>query len=291
VLCHDDVLQKRANHRGLARGSCMNGGCHNYHDNSALSSAFITEQLAHPPAIRDAFPLDFRAPHALPATRQVPRTVSDSREKTIAWRWEQSAHARNDVTCARCHEHDGEKIARPDERVCASCHGFEVDGFRHGKHGARRAVGQPPLRPEQARLPMNADAYGSELGCATCHDPHALDVDYASTSACLVCHADEHSRAFASSSHARTEVTCATCHLPRVEVETADGHGRVAVVHNNSLTLAPRDRMAAMVCVKCHDIELALSALFDDASVRSNFALASARTHPSIEMARTAVEP
>jgi hypothetical protein len=116
-------------------------------------------------------------------------------------------------------------------------------------------------------------------------------VDYAATSACLNCHADEHSRAFTSSPHAGTEVTCATCHLPRVEAETPDGHGRVAVVHNNSFTLAPRDRMAALVCVKCHDIELALSALFDEASVRSNFAHGSVRTHPSIQMARSAVQP
>jgi predicted CXXCH cytochrome family protein len=291
VLCHDDVLQKRENHRGLARGSCMNGGCHNYHDNSALSSAFITEQLAHPPATRSAFPLDFRSPRALPATREVPRAVSRNRERTIAWRWEQSAHARNDVACRTCHEREGEHVARPDETACESCHAFELDGFRHGKHGARGAVGLPPLRPEEARLPMNSGAHGSALGCATCHDPHALDVDYAATSACLGCHADEHSRAFASSPHARAEVTCATCHLPRIEVDTADGRGRVAVVHNNSLTLAPRDRMAAMVCVKCHAIDLALSALFDEASVRSNFTLPAARVHPSIDMACTAPGP
>jgi hypothetical protein len=78
--------------------------------------------------------------------------------------------------------------------------------------------------------------------------------------------------------------------LPRVELDTETGK-RVAVVHNNSLTRAPLDRMAAMVCIECHDIELSLSALFDEASVRSNFAVSPQRVHPSIGMARAAVPP
>jgi hypothetical protein len=55
-----------------------------------------------------------------------------------------------------------------------------------------------------------------------------------------------------------------------VELGRAAGH-RVAVNHNNSLTLAPPDRMAAMVCGFCHGLELSLASLLDRALVENNF--------------------
>ena len=137
---------------------------------------------------------------------------------------------------------------------------------------------------------MRADAAHAFQGCGACPDAHAVDTDRAATVACLGCHDDEHSRAQRHSPHASAGVTCATCHLPRIEVrdDEASTGKRVAVMHDNGFTLEPRDRMARVVCLQCHGIELALSALYDEASVRSSFAGPPARLHPSIDMVRQA---
>jgi hypothetical protein len=182
------------------------------------------------------------------------------------------------------------------EASCARCHAFEDQTFRAGKHGARRAAGLPDLTPADARLPMKADAHGS-LGCGTCHDPHSVDTRRAAVEACQGCHDDRHTRAFEESPHARTlrhsrgeerpaaaSVTCATCHLPRVEHEQ-DGRRRVAVHHRNTLTLRPRDRMLKLVCQDCHGLRFALSALYDDALVAANFSGRPAHIHETAVLA------
>jgi hypothetical protein len=46
----------------------------------------------------------------------------------------------------------------------------------------------------------------------------------------------------------------------------------VAVNHNNSLTLRPAGRSAAMVCTSCHGLELAFASLLDEGLVARNFA-------------------
>jgi len=114
--------------------------------------------------------------------------------------------------------------------------------------------------------------------------------------ACLACHDDAHSRAFPSSPHGATwrqaaasprpaaaEVSCATCHLPRVATEDAGGR-RVAVHHRNTLTLRPPDRMAKLVCTDCHGLPFALASLLDPRLVANNFRGRPERPAESIEM-------
>jgi len=289
--CHDDVVERRDTHRDFAAGSCMDGGCHNYHDNRTLDVAFMRKRLgmaathAHAPRLR-------REPGGQPAPPIAPAgAFADPAALEIRRGWLASAHARDGVDCVRCHSEGEGYDASPDERVCADCHAFEVDSFRHGKHGARRALGLPALRPAEARLPMRSDPENDAVGCAACHDAHALDTQRAAVEACLGCHDDEHSRNYPHSPHAAAGVTCATCHLPRIEVAREQGGLRVAVQHNNSLTLQPSDRMARMVCLDCHSLELSFAALFDVDVVRTNFARMPARSHSAIEMLQAAGAP
>jgi hypothetical protein len=143
---------------------------------------------------------------------------------------------------------------------------------------------------------MRGTAHGRTLTCATCHDVHALDTRRAATDACLGCHDDRHSRSYAASKHARLgagappgrrvpagAVTCATCHMPRVRVETDEGT-RVAVTHNNSFTLRPRDRMAKDVCQACHGFEFGLTSVLDEGLVASNFQGRPAARHRTFQM-------
>jgi hypothetical protein len=113
------------------------------------------------------------------------------------------------------------------------------------------------------------------LGCGSCHEAHRVDTVRAATTACLGCHADRHSRAFAASPHARSTrgssggaFTCATCHMPRT---TSGAGAKVVVEHGNTLTLRPRDRMLGGVCLDCHGLAFAMSSLYDDGLVETNF--------------------
>jgi predicted CXXCH cytochrome family protein len=298
--CHDDVVQKRASHLGFAPTSCADGGCHNYHDNSVLNEAFLHAELAT--AVRAAGPGLRAEPRVLPRSAaradpvaalalRVPAGLDD--DQRIVARWRASAHARADVGCDDCHQPEGQALVRrPQRAACAECHGFAAETFLTGKHGVRDRVGLPPLEPEQARLPMRPrhPRQPAALGCGACHDPHRVDTAVAATAACLGCHADRHTLAFAGSPHERppagsrgAALTCATCHLPRTK--SADGE-RVVVNHGNTLTLQPRDRMLAAVCLDCHGLAFAMSSLYDDALVDSNFRGRPRAAHPTLALLR-----
>ncbi len=282
--CHSEVTQ-RASHRGLAPTTCGDAGCHNYHDGSVLRKEHLLAHQGDPDLLDRPAVLARVLPAAgrpAPGAAHLPAGLAAPTGLVAAWR--RSAHAGLDVGCASCHERSGRLVLRPGREFCQGCHAFEVDTFLSGKHGLRARLGLPALRPRDARLPMKPEAMAGphRLDCTACHDPHSVDTRPAATRACLGCHDDRHSRSFAVSPHARIvpagggrpgtqEVTCATCHLPRVEVEGRGGT-RVAVNHNNSLTLAPPDRMAATVCGSCHGLEFSLAALLDRSLVDNNFA-------------------
>lgn len=301
--CHDDVVQKRASHRTFASTSCGDAGCHNYHDNSTVNTAFLSlragqsmmtnpaqlptwqrstvSQAVQSAATRSG--VNLPPPQNLPASDEITRGVAGS------------AHGRAQVGCGDCHSADGPDHLRPGIKVCQRCHEFEVETFTAGRHGSRLRVELEPLGPGDARLPMkpSSETRPVALDCGTCHDPHAVDTRPAATEACLTCHDDEHSRNFKASTHAAlpgateaaspSAVTCATCHLPRTEVTDEAGR-HVAVNHNNSFTLRPTDRMARMVCLHCHGLELSLTSVLDPRLVASNFDGRPSDRHPTFSL-------
>ncbi len=271
--CHDDVPEKRASHKGLPASSCGDAGCHNYHDNRTLNTAFLTREADKPDLVdRNGLP-PFRQPTAGPAaTADAPPGRGDP---AIERAWLASRHREAGVSCGDCHGEGAAFVSSPGFGKCADCHGFEHETWRAGKHGVRAKAELAALGPDDARLPMKKDRKDrpAAMACGTCHDPHSVDTRRAAVEACLACHDDEHSRLFTASPHGRTvgsgpgptgagEVTCATCHLPRVTIDEGRGP-RVVVNHNNTFTLEPVDRMAGMVCLRCHGLDLALSSLLD----------------------------
>lgn len=141
-----------------------------------------------------------------------------------------------------------------------------------------------PMTPERARLPMKAEAHGTELGCSTCHGAHDAGTIRAQTETCLSCHADDHSLAYKASPHfalweaerAGTAkkgegVSCATCHMPRENVPQPSGKPKIVAAHNQNMNLRPSEKMARGVCTDCHSLEFSLNALADRDLVRRNF--------------------
>ena len=299
--CHDDVPGKRASHATFAPSSCGNAGCHNYHDNSALNVAFLSRHREDPDRTPQPRVLERRVlpPQEHPEIRFPSAEASDP---ALVDSWRASGHAAAGVGCAECHDPEGRDFRRsPSDAPCAQCHAFEDGTFRSGKHGVRRATGLEDLGPRDARLPMRAEA-PAQLRCTTCHDAHSVDTRRAAVEACLSCHDDEHSRAFLASPHGLTwrsspagarpaadAVTCATCHLPRVEVDQR-GTRRVAVHHRNTLTLSPLDRMAKLVCMDCHGLPFALASLLDPRLPASNFRGRPARPAESVLLVGAFVE-
>ncbi|MFC6632477.1 cytochrome c3 family protein [Microbulbifer taiwanensis] len=301
--CHNDIAEDRSSHKDFAFDSCASAGCHNFHDNSTLYEDFLIAHVGQPelqpnaqlPA-RTAMQSWLREnPHERSLQLQEADLGEENFPAEIAAAWAQSAHARVAVNCSGCHA-DGQLQFSSREIVaqCGSCHSEQREAFTRGKHGMRLATQLPEdfaakttaMSPQQARLPMHADASG-ELSCASCHSPHETDLQFAAVEACLGCHSDEHSLAFKESAHFKSwsagaddGVSCASCHLPR------ERHGeRVVVNHNQNHNLRPNDKMLP-VCLNCHGAEFALAALSDRKLIAHNFNRRPAVEHETFDLIR-----
>jgi len=305
VHCHAEVAKDRPSHQGMAFDTCASSGCHNFHDNRALYTNFLVKHLHEPPTKpdgelparefagvvgeimgypHDRFPLqplsadDMDAPDASPADQDIHRD------------WLETAHARSGVNCTACHQPpDAEGNPQPwtdhpGTAGCAQCHGLETKRFGQGKHGMRIAAGLSPMTPAQAQLPMKQDAAHEQLTCLSCHGAHRFDVARAAVEACVACHDDQHTQAFAGSPHAQLwdraqageivaeqGVSCASCHMPRIDFDVNDWMSRVMVDHNQSANLSPNSKMIRPACLHCHGLGFSLDALADPALIDNNF--------------------
>ncbi|MDA8563084.1 cytochrome c3 family protein [Mariniblastus sp.] len=180
-------------------------------------------------------------------------------------------------------------------QVCATCHGTQVEGFLKGRHGMRLGSDLPAMTPAQARLKMHSGAGHEKLDCSACHSGHRFDTQYAAVEACIKCHADSHTVAYKDSSHfalfeaemsgeaeAGTGVSCATCHMPRLE----DDDDNVFVQHNQNNNLRPNEKMIREVCLDCHGMQFSLDSLADPKLIDQCFGGESEVYIDSIDMAK-----
>ena len=311
VQCHLDIGDDRPSHENMEFDSCASAGCHNYHDNTALYENFLLKhQDITNPVIRQQpekalsryfeqkqiswQKVSMEAASAEPLAKQ-------HHDAQIHADWETSAHAENGVACTSCHVDaetaDAQWIEQPSHEVCASCHEAETEGFLSGKHGMRLAQNLPPMTPAQARLPMHEQSQHLQLECSSCHNAHSTNIVQASVESCLGCHADEHSRNFKQSPHGElweqagrgeipmeAAVSCATCHLPRVEQDIL-GEKLIKVEHNQNATLRPNEKMIRSSCMNCHSLAFSIDALADPNLIENNFQHAPTVHIKSIDMA------
>jgi hypothetical protein len=318
--CHQDVGDNRPSHKGMAFDSCASAGCHNFHDNRALYTDFLVKHMdagdhdesprlpsREFAAVLDEimeYPRDHYPVEPLDgADMDAPADIVVSGE--IERDWLETAHAAAGVNCSACHQprtSDGEAGAwqdKPGTMGCQQCHGVEVERFGQGKHGMRLAAGLPPMQPAMARLPMTDGSAHAELTCNSCHPGHRFDTRTAAVDACLQCHADQHSLAYEGSPHHElwvaeqtgqstdgSGVSCATCHMPRIDYDVSDWLSRKVVDHNQSATLAPNSKMIRPACQHCHGLGFAIDALADRTLIDNNFRGRPAIHIESIDLAR-----
>ncbi|MEM7176310.1 MAG: ammonia-forming cytochrome c nitrite reductase subunit c552 [Pseudomonadota bacterium] len=196
-------------------------------------------------------------------------------------------------------------VESPDLKICQSCHKDQAKTFKEGRHGMRFHPKLPkprkppkngieaylaevftdeplgPLTVAESRLTtLKPEAAGREIGsCGTCHKPHDVDLEVAAVEACAGCHDDNHTRAYFSSSHhdlwqaelagaaPGTGVTCAACHMPKIE----NRRGDLFTTHNQNAYLRPSEKMIRTVCMSCHSLDFAIDALADPELVETNF--------------------
>jgi hypothetical protein len=295
--CHEDIAQDRASHAGMEFETCSSAGCHNYHDNRAIYENFLVDN-----ALGDWVRVDSRVPdrdllaymakigielpQALDGSSSVAHLQADT--QAIESHWESSAHSASNVTCSTCHGDAQTWVAKPSIDTCTDCHASESAGFLRGKHGMRLAQSLSPMTPRQSvdahgSLAFKQESLDTPLGCDSCHDSHAVDVQQAVVASCLGCHDDKHSIAFETSGHGElwsefqqglreqaTAVSCATCHMPRIEVSEF-GIKRILVQHNQNDTLRPNEKMIRPVCMSCHSLPFSIDALADQALIDNNF--------------------
>ncbi|MEM9254533.1 MAG: cytochrome c3 family protein [Pseudomonadota bacterium] len=327
-LCHENIADDRPSHEGMAFDTCLSAGCHNFHDNRALYEDFlvkhmddvdilygeqlfvsnlreIAEQLPDYPL--DAYPIE-----PLSAESQAAHASLDE-DGSIMQEWLASSHAAAGVGCDGCHvaaaEEAAEWVDKPDHSHCAGCHAGEVAGFLQGRHGMRldvALVGRElsPMTPALARLPMKEDAMHETLDCQSCHGAHSYESRTAAVDSCLTCHNDEHSLAYLDSPHAElwraemdgsappgTGVSCASCHMPRVDKDYFWGtFVHYEVQHNQSANLQPNEKMLRPVCMNCHGLGFGINALADPELILNNFANPPSVHIESIDLARQRVE-
>lgn len=313
VLCHEDIAEDRESHAGMPFDTCASAGCHNYHDNRALYERFLVKHGSKPELLarRGVSALNFGEiagylddyPSAQFPVSPLSHADADAplefMEEGAVQDWLASPHAAAGVNCSGCHS-DWQQL--PDETTCQTCHSNEVKHFFEGLHGMRRnteklGIELSYLTPGHARLPMKAATKDTALTCNTCHSAHTYQLE--PVESCLSCHNDEHSLAYPESKHYEAwqaelkgalpegqGVTCATCHMPRIEVDYNWGaFTHVMAEHNQSATLLPNEKMIRPVCMNCHGLAFSIDALADEALIQSNFNGRPAKHIESIDMA------
>lgn len=304
--CHQDVAESRTSHEGMAFDSCATAGCHNYHDNRAIYEKYLDDHFGEPDYFDTAvlpqrtLGQDWLDDHS--GVVSLSNKQADAPEQyfnqEIVDDWSQTAHARMGVNCNACHLVDDKWVSKAPMETCEACHQQQVETFVTGKHGMRLASGLSPMQPSLARLPMHAGAAHEQLTCNACHSGHRFDTQFAAVEACQRCHADSHTLAYESSSHAdlwRQElagdlpagsgVTCASCHMPRLEED-----GRIWVNHDQNTVLRPNETMARQVCGNCHGLEFSLSALADPGGMMTCYSQQPQDTTESVQMAHNYFE-
>lgn len=320
VHCHKDIGKDRPSHQGMTFDTCASAGCHNYHNNRALYTDFLIKHLDEPDVLETrvvpqrefvkvleevmTYPHD-SYPVTKLTTQDMDAPANINASKAINNDWLTTAHANAGVNCSACHMQssaEGVKkvwVEKPDHNSCKSCHDMEVKHFTQGKHGMRLAVGLSPMSPAEARLPMKPDATDKIVECNSCHAAHRYDVKAAAVDSCLSCHDDEHSRAFKQSAHYRlwqqelqnelpegSGVSCATCHMPRIEADVSDWLQRIMVQHNQNASLRPNEKMMRPACLHCHGLGFSIDALADEKLILNNFNGSPSVHVESMDMAR-----
>ncbi len=305
IYCHKDIGKDRPSHQGMAFDTCASAGCHNFHNNRALYTDFLIKHMDEPDiSTKTVVPqkefikvLDeiITYPHDKYPVKKLSTSDMDvpaniNTTTAIKKDWLTTAHAKSGVNCSACHMQVSEDtstsswINNPDHQSCNSCHDMEVKNFMRGKHGMRLSVGLDAMTPADARLPMKSDALAKKLECNSCHPAHRFDIAAAAVDSCLACHDDEHSRSYKQSSHYRlwqkelkgelpagSGVSCATCHMPRIEADVSDWLQRIMVQHNQNATLNPNEKMIRPACMHCHGLGFSIDALADKNLILNNF--------------------
>jgi len=293
--CHVDIGEDRESHKDLPFDSCASAGCHNFHDNRALYENFLVEnanqpwllaiaQLPRPNAAEKKVAEDAQALSLENAAFSQAGEV----DPEILHDWSASSHAEAGVNCTGCHADEQENwVAKPGLDQCGACHTNEVQTFTEGKHGMRLStvLSKPlsPISPSDSHMEFTEKGQQLHQNCNSCHQSHQFDRVSAAVDSCLNCHADEHSLAFLASPHgqrweankdsanvAAEQVSCATCHLPRM----VKGKGEkqiVSINHNQNFNLRPNEKMIRGVCMNCHGLGFAIDSLADEALIKNNF--------------------
>lgn len=289
IECHRNVGDEQKSHKGMAFNTCATGGCHNYHDNQALYEDFLVKHLDDADTKGEAKVIAKKVPQDYPkALTAAEHNGIGKASQTILNEWATTAHAKAGINCGDCHMVKGKKAKAWDDRPglgsCKACHEQEFEGFTKGKHGMRLAQKLSPRI--DARLPLKVKS--PELTCNSCHSAHRYESRLAATEACIGCHDDEHTRAYSGSPHhlrwldevagkaaPGTGVSCATCHMPRLEKDGGESY----VDHNQNHNFQPNEKMVRSVCLNCHGLEFSLKAIADPEQIRQNF-----RTKPDFEL-------
>jgi hydroxylamine dehydrogenase len=230
------------------------------------------------------------------------------RQPGLMAQWNESAHARHEVSCEECHGDDHDAIFNAKGRVpvstCGRCHPRAAREFLGSAHDrassdARknaRLLAQIPAMQRRGCMSCHDIGTGADGRCNACHGAHRFSAaDARRPESCGQCHmGPDHPQleAFESSRHGvvyratgdeRQAPTCSTCHMPDGTHDVSGGvtigrAGSGAVLEGETppipmKTITPEEfekRRAAMllVCTNCHSPRFARTALEDADAIK-----------------------
>lgn len=235
--------------------------------------------------------------------------VEKNTVEQIVKQWAATNHAKRGVNCESCHKSvdlsqpkkplsTATWTDKPSELACKNCHELELAGFYAGKHGMRLAQKLPAMQVSGARQTLDTKHDHDALGCSSCHAAHEYSTKTAAVESCMQCHKDDHTLAYKKSKHFElvqqefagtiqpgSGVTCATCHLPRIQ-QKHKGAKRIVVQHNQNRNLRPNEKMIREVCMNCHGLGFSIDALADLKLIANNFQGRPSQHIKSIQMAK-----
>ncbi len=305
AYCHQDIAEERPTHQNLEFNSCQTSGCHNYHDNQGTYTAFLEKHTEDPwlfenriRPVRDSV----ESPQATKNMEELVSVPGDIRyADSILLDYKADIHFLNDVSCKDCHlnaiDSKGKNTAAwnnsPVFESCKNCHEIEAKGFLEGRHGMRLAQGLAAMKVSDARIPMQESAAHRQMDCSACHQAHDFNTKRAAVESCMECHASNHVKNYTQSKHytlwqkelageapAGSGVSCASCHMPRIETEDST---RYWVDHNQNNNLRPNEKMIRTSCLNCHGLPFSLQALADSLLIENNFNSQPSQTIKSID--------
>lgn len=180
-------------------------------------------------------------------------------------------------SCTACHGAHDFNTEYAATEACLTCHNDEHSlAFKNSPHGLINNISESLLQTAQV-ADLSPDQIEADQTSESITDGQAQEFIKGGQ-------AQEFIKGSQALSGLTSNVSCATCHMPRI-VSGSEEHPKIRVEHNQNMNLRPNEKMIRSVCMHCHNLEFSIDALADPELIKNNFNGKPSQHIPSIDWA------